>query len=291
MGKRVYEIARELDLGTKEVISRLNDAGVEVKSHFAVVEDPIYERVFGDNSDAAPHGRSEALADQVLGREPQPQRKRSPNRTLLLYILLAALAFAVTAGIGAMGALMLRGDLGSPGADEAQPPQGGQKAPRSQDKAAAEGELGVQQAEDASHQREAEYVARVGDIQADAVETILDSHDKLARYDALTADDVEEMQANKDVLQQVVEQTEGLDPPQRYDGEHYEAFSSTIRELHRASELAYNLAADPTAATRSVFDEYAQHLSEAAAGLERSNEILGRDYKTIEDVRRVNSLS
>ena len=54
MSKRVYEIARELDLESKEVISRLREAGVEVKSHSSSVEDPVYERVFGAN------GRSEA---------------------------------------------------------------------------------------------------------------------------------------------------------------------------------------------------------------------------------------
>src|ERR687886_1263139 len=57
MSRRVYEIARELDLDTKEVIGRLNEAGVEVKHHSASVEDPVYERVFGDG---AQNGRSEA---------------------------------------------------------------------------------------------------------------------------------------------------------------------------------------------------------------------------------------
>ena len=53
MSKRVYEIARELDLESKEVISRLREAGVEVKSHSSSVEDPIYERVFGDGAGEA----------------------------------------------------------------------------------------------------------------------------------------------------------------------------------------------------------------------------------------------
>src|SRR5215208_5227368 len=53
MGKRVYEIARELSLETKEVMKRLREAGVEVNNHFAVVEDPVYERVFGQNGRAA----------------------------------------------------------------------------------------------------------------------------------------------------------------------------------------------------------------------------------------------
>jgi translation initiation factor IF-2 len=51
MSKRVYEIAREQSLGTKEVMERLKEAGVEVKNHFAAVEDPVYERVFGDGRD------------------------------------------------------------------------------------------------------------------------------------------------------------------------------------------------------------------------------------------------
>jgi translation initiation factor IF-2 len=58
MSRRVYEIARELDLDTKEVIGRLNEAGVQVKHHSASVEDPVYERVFGDGADGQ-NGRSE----------------------------------------------------------------------------------------------------------------------------------------------------------------------------------------------------------------------------------------
>src|SRR5919202_496804 len=52
MGKRVYEIARELSLGTKEVMERLKDAGVEVKNNFSMVEEPVYERVFGDGQNS-----------------------------------------------------------------------------------------------------------------------------------------------------------------------------------------------------------------------------------------------
>src|SRR5215210_2772176 len=51
MSKRVYEIAREQSLETKEVIDRLKDAGVEVKNHFAVVEDLVYARVFGNSQE------------------------------------------------------------------------------------------------------------------------------------------------------------------------------------------------------------------------------------------------
>jgi translation initiation factor IF-2 len=73
MSKRVYEIARELDLESKEVINRLKEAGVEVKSHSSSVEDRIYERVFGTN------GRSEA--QEVEAYEARAEAERSGHGT------------------------------------------------------------------------------------------------------------------------------------------------------------------------------------------------------------------
>jgi translation initiation factor IF-2 len=61
MSKRVYEIAREQSLGSKEVIQRLKEAGVEVKSHSSSVEDNVYDRVFGVGASVeTPNGRTEA---------------------------------------------------------------------------------------------------------------------------------------------------------------------------------------------------------------------------------------
>ena len=59
MSKRVYEIAREQSLESKEVIQRLKEAGVEVKSHSSSVEENVYERVFGSGVET-PNGRSAA---------------------------------------------------------------------------------------------------------------------------------------------------------------------------------------------------------------------------------------
>src|SRR5918997_2535424 len=172
MSKRVYEIARELDLSTKVVINKLNDAGMEVKSHFAVVEDSVYERVFGDSSDgAAPKARSEAQKAKVLPSMIQPPRKRVRIRRVLLYILLAALMVAVAAGVGAMVALMMRGDLGLP-------VSGNPLQSEEQGNAQKTEKLGDSQLS------EADYVGEVGKIQSSSVETFLDSHDKLLRYDA-----------------------------------------------------------------------------------------------------------
>jgi translation initiation factor IF-2-like protein len=303
MSQRVYEIAREMDLSTKEVIGRLNDAGVEVKSHFAAVEDPLVERVFGGGTDgAAPNGRSEAQRAEALPSRSQPQRKSLSMRRVLAYVLAAALAIAVAAGVGVMTALILRGDLSLPGTEEPQQLGEQQNAPRSQEnepaaqqpeKAASEhNEAGEQKnaprsqerGEAAAEQSEAEYVAKVGDIQADSVKTFLDSHDKLLRYDVLTAEDVGEMRTNKDALKELTEQVGSLDPPQRYR-QQFGTFDSAIGELYEAAQLAYNLAADPTAATQSGFEEYDRHVNEATAGLKRSNEILGRPYKTIKGAR------
>jgi translation initiation factor IF-2 len=74
MSRRVYEIARELDLDTKEVIGRLNEAGIQVKHHSASVEDPVYERVFGDGADGQ-NGRSEA--QEAEAREARAAAERS----------------------------------------------------------------------------------------------------------------------------------------------------------------------------------------------------------------------
>jgi translation initiation factor IF-2 len=74
MSKRVYEIARELDLDTKEVIGRLNEAGIKVKHHSASVEDLVYERVFGDGADTQ-NGRSEA--QEAEAREVRAEAERS----------------------------------------------------------------------------------------------------------------------------------------------------------------------------------------------------------------------
>ena len=66
MSKRVYEIAREQSLQSKEVIQRLKEAGVEVKSHSSSVEDNVYERVFGAET---PNGRTAAQEAEAQGAE------------------------------------------------------------------------------------------------------------------------------------------------------------------------------------------------------------------------------
>ena len=74
MSKRVYEIAREQSLESKEVIQRLKEAGVEVKSHSSSVEDNVYERVFGSGAET-PNGRS--AAQEAEAQEARAEAQRS----------------------------------------------------------------------------------------------------------------------------------------------------------------------------------------------------------------------
>jgi hypothetical protein len=189
----------------------------------------------------------------------------------LVYAVAAVLAFALAASVGAVVAVMLRGDVGSPRQEE----------PRKQENVAQS-----QQKDTARPLTEGEYVSRIGDIQAKAVEAFVGSHDRLVPYDALTADDVEEMQLNQAALNEFTDQVDGLSPPQEYR-EHYEVFSSAINELHEAARLAYGMAADPVSATESGFEEYDSHVDEAQAHLQRSNEMLGRDFETIRGVQEL----
>jgi translation initiation factor IF-2 len=76
MSKRVYEIAREQSLESKEVIQRLKEAGVQVKSHSSSVEDNVYERVFGSGpSVETPNGRS--AAQEAEAQEARADAERS----------------------------------------------------------------------------------------------------------------------------------------------------------------------------------------------------------------------
>src|SRR5215217_1515974 len=172
-------------------------------------------------------------------------RKRSLATRVLVYAVAAILAFAVAAGVGATVALMLQGDLGLPAREVPQP--AGEQGNTPQRQGAAN-----DRPEDVSQQDEAEYTSKVGDIQSKSVEAFLDSHERLLRYDALTAEDVEEMQANQAALQGYTDQVRELNPPRRY-GEQYEVFRSAINELYH---VAYNAPASAAIYTLSLHDVF-----------------------------------
>jgi translation initiation factor IF-2 len=84
MSKRVYEIARELNLESKEVIGRLAEAGVQVKSHSSSVDEPDYERVFGAaaNGDVAPNWRTVAQEEEEVQEAREEAEHAGHNATI-----------------------------------------------------------------------------------------------------------------------------------------------------------------------------------------------------------------
>ena len=219
---------------------------------------------------------------------------RSLFTKLLVYGVAATLAFVIAAGVGAITALVVSGNLSWPTGERARPevasPGGEQgNTPQRQQSDADrphQEKAGAKESLAAPQQVETTYVRGIGEIQARSVETFFDSHNKLLHYDALTADDVEELQANQAALQAFTHRASDLNAPQKYS-EQNEIFLSAINELHEAAQLASTLVADPTSATQPKFEEYDLHVDKAAAGLKQSNETLDRDFKTIGGVQRV----
>jgi hypothetical protein len=218
----------------------------------------------------------------------------SPFTRLLAFAVTVVLAFAVAMSIGAVAALMVSGNVSWPIAETTRPdepsPSGGQgkSAQHKQSDAglAQQQNTGAKRGQATPHDEQATYVDKVRDVQADAVEAFLDSHKKLQRYDALTSGDVEKMQANQAALKRLADQASALGAPHKYR-EHKAEFLSAIEELHRAAQLAHTLAADPISATGADFEHYDHLVDEADASLQRSNEILGKDYETIEGAKGV----
>ena len=199
-----------------------------------------------------------------------------------------------------MAAIVLGGGGGSGSPEGGEREQGGerQQSTTSRTGEAARQQGGEQQSTsprtgEAAHQRggeqqstsprkdEAEYLAEVGDIQKGSVEAFLESDERLRRYDALGADDVEDMEANSAALEDYRDRVADLDPPEQYRGQH-EVFGGAIGELHEATELAFRVVNDPASATQTNFAAYDDRVDEAADHLRRSNEMIRRDYPTIE---------
>jgi hypothetical protein len=232
--------------------------------------------------------------------------QRSLFTRLLVYAVAVILAFVAASSVGAVAALVVSGNLSWPTGERSGPEEsnsaGEQGKPPQRQQADADRPQQEHQQEhtDRSQQEKADarreqvasqdkqipYVDAVGEIQADSVEAFLDSHEKLLRYDSLTSDDIEKMQANQAALQEFTDRASDLSAPQKFR-DHKDTFLPAIDELHQAAQQAYALAADPISATQADFDDYDRLVKEAAADLQRSNEILGKNYKTIEGVQEV----
>jgi hypothetical protein len=174
--------------------------------------------------------------------------------------------------MGVVAALTLGANEGPPQgakperAGEVNPEQGG-RPEEGTEKAASDGSSG------------AAYLNKVASIQNGSVEASLRNNDKLLRYDRLTADDIEVMKADSAALESYGRRAKDLDPPTEYEDQH-DVFVLAIGELRDANELAYRLATDPFSATQADFEAYDHYVDRATAYLRRSNDMLGKDYKT-----------
>ena len=220
----------------------------------------------------------------------------SPFARLLAYAMAAILVFVLAAGIGAVAALMISGNVSSSAGDKTKPDESSRegKPTKPAQPGQTNAELSRQQNPDAKREQAAprdsqsNYVDAVGEIQARSVVTFSDSHETFLRYDALTSADIEKLQANRTALKRFADQASALSAPKKYE-KQLDVFRSAIDELHRAVKLSYVLAADPISATQADFEQYDHLVAGAAAGLRQSNEILDKDYKTIEEVRGVSA--
>jgi len=193
---------------------------------------------------------------------------------VLVYAATAAVVLAVAVGGGAMIALVLGPNSGLPEEVE----QAGSKAGEEQQNTSEESAPG--------RTSKVEYLSQVENIQNGSVEASLESNDNLLRYDNLTSADVESMRANRAALKDYSSSIKNLDPPEEYE-EQYGIFVLAIGELHDANRQAYRLVAKPTSATQADFEAYDAHLNRATLQLQRSNQILGRRYKTTEVAEEV----
>ena len=64
---RVYEVAKQLDITSKELIEKLYDLGVEIKNHMSTIEEKDLEIILGL------YGKS--IEEEVPAKKVAPQNK------------------------------------------------------------------------------------------------------------------------------------------------------------------------------------------------------------------------
>jgi hypothetical protein len=190
----------------------------------------------------------------------------------LKIVAIAAAVLFVAAGMGVLAALTLGTNKGPP--EGATPELTGQYNPEQ-----GGSPVDVTEKSGSTGPSEAAYLEEVADIQNGTVEASLRSNDKLLRYDGLTAEDVEELKADYVALENYARRARDLAPSAEHE-DQYKVFLLAINELGDANKLAYRLAADPSSATQTDFEAYDRHVGRATTHLRRSNEMLGKDYKT-----------
>jgi hypothetical protein len=121
-----------------------------------------------------------------------------------------------------------------------------------------------------------DYPSEIKDIQAKSEESFQDTDNRFARFDSLTSSDLEKMKTDYNDLGSYLDETDNLDPPEKYKDQH-KLFRSAIADLYQAAGLAYSLASNPGSLTKSNLDEYHSYADSATSNLQQSDEILGQE--------------
>ena len=76
MGKmKVHEIAKAMNIGTNEVISKLKDMGIEVKSHLSAVDEEVANKLLKEKK-TAPHSPEKSVAKDPKDNNPHIIRRK-----------------------------------------------------------------------------------------------------------------------------------------------------------------------------------------------------------------------
>lgn len=135
------------------------------------------------------------------------------------------------------------------------------------------GEATVDSGESTVSPEAEEYLSKVKETNIGAVEAFLEIDEKLRKFDSLTPEDIEDIEANRNEVADNLDQIEELDPPAEYQ-EQYELFQSAIVDLDEAAGLAYSMASNPDSITPAMPERYDLLLDRADFRLQQSDAIL-----------------
>ena len=130
-------------------------------------------------------------------------RSLSPALRTAIYAVAVAAVLALAIGVGVMATIVYQRSIGSGGG-------------AASEQASNQEEAQTSPASEPTQMSPDEYLTTVGTIQNEFVETFLDSHSRLRRYDTLTAGDVDVLEANYLTLDAYRFQFENLNHSEEY---------------------------------------------------------------------------
>ena len=79
--KRVYELAKQLNISTKELIDKLKDLGIEVNNHMSTVDEEnaalVEELIKGEKEDPKKPEKTEEKPKEKAA----PEKKKAPEKS------------------------------------------------------------------------------------------------------------------------------------------------------------------------------------------------------------------